>query len=86
MGDELGHADICQQANTDARAMTVAGETEDRNPHPEGLAGRSRAVVGKGVEGEIDAIVALKVGKRRLLMRAQFQAIGGDTGVAKKGS
>ena len=54
LGDEFLEADLRKQAHADAGAVRITCEGDHGNAHPEGLAGGGGAVVGEGVEGDID--------------------------------
>jgi hypothetical protein len=56
----------------------LADEGDDGDPHPEGIEVGGVAVIGEGVEAEVDAIVKLQVLRARK-RRGKFDAGGGDS-------
>ena len=78
LGDEVGEADGGEEADADARHVAVAGEGEDGDAHPEGFAGGGGAVVGEGVEGDVEAVVAFEVAGVVGEFGEEGEAVGGD--------
>jgi hypothetical protein len=53
-GGELGEAGVAEEGDALAGGPAIAIETEDGDALPEGFHGGGAAVVGEGVEGDID--------------------------------
>ena len=67
-----------RETPTRPSGVAVAGEGDDGEAHPEGLAGGGGAVVGKGVEGDVGVVVKSKVCGGGFGVRAEIEAVGGD--------
>ena len=70
---------LVRRADADAGDVGLAGEGDDGDAHPEGFAGGGGAVVGEGVQGDGDLVVALEMLGGGGLPGEEFEAVGGDT-------
>ncbi len=77
--DQLGEAEVRQEAHADPGDMGISRLGDDRHPHPQGLAGGRHAVVGEGVEGDIDLVVEREMAGGRGDVAVHLQALGGDS-------
>ena len=85
VGDQFWEADVGEDADAGAADGGFAGEGDDGDAHPEGVAGGGGAVVGEGVEGDVDAggrvsryCVEREFGRRR------FDAVAGRCRVLRR--
>src|SRR5690606_52985 len=86
VGDEIGEADGVEEGDADAGGVGAAGERDDGNAHVEGFAGGGGAVVGKGVERDVDAAVEGKVAAAVGDGRENFDASGVGAGGGEAGA
>ncbi len=79
-GGELGEVEVFELAPAGAGDGGLAGEADegdDGDAHVEGVEGGGVAVVGEGVEGDVDLVIELEV-FFVLLEGDEGEAIGGD--------
>lgn len=81
--DEFRVSDGVEEADTDAREVSFAGERDDGDTHPESFAGGGSAAVGEGIEGNIDFVVAFQVVERLVFEARDTEAVGGDAAGGK---
>src|SRR5947208_214090 len=58
VGDELSEADVIEVAERMTRRKTFAPQRHDRDAHPQRLDRRQAARIGKGIESDVDVVVA----------------------------
>ena len=63
--------------------MRIAGECEDGDAHPECFAGCRGAVIGVGVEGDVDLVVDLQVAASQADPVSYVQTMGVDADVGE---
>ncbi len=76
--DQFRQAEVGQDARTDAPHMSGSEQGNHRNPHPQGLKGCGRAVVGKGIECDIRLVVQGDMLLLRLDSGRQGDPLGRD--------
>ena len=60
-GDQVGKLEIGEDAQPGAAWGGLAGEGDDGDAHPEGIAGGGDAVIDEGVETDVDAVEGAEV-------------------------
>ena len=75
--DEFGDADRGEDADARAAGRGFAGQGDDGDAHPEGVATGGDAVVGEGIEADVDVVVEAKI-IEAILREDEFDAVGGD--------
>ena len=79
VGDQVREVDVVQQRRTGAGDGCSAGERDDRDAHPQRIDARRVAVVGIGVERDVDRVVQREVAVARLAPHER-DAFGWDAG------
>lgn len=78
LGDELGEAGVGEHGVANAADMAVACEGDDGDTTDESFGGGGGAVVGEGIEGDVDVAVGQEVIAKRGGFASKFEAIDGD--------
>ena len=79
-GDHFRVGDVGKDTDTAAGDGGWAGEGDDGNAHPEGVAGGGAADIGEGVEGDVDFVVLVHVFWQGEFLN-EGHAVGGDSGI-----
>jgi len=77
-GDPFGMADVAQKAQTGAGNRRLARQGHHWHTHPERLAGRRPAVVGKGIQSHIDLLEESQERRPRRGPGDQLEPVGRD--------
>lgn len=78
LGDEFGRAEVVEEADADAGDVAVAGDGDDGDAHVHGFDRGGCAVVGPGVEGDVDSGIGVEVFGFALGFSEEGDAIAGD--------
>src|SRR3954467_14756910 len=81
--DEFREAGVGEKTDTGATDRGPAGERNHRNTHPQRIARRRAAVVGKRVECDIDAEIRAAI-VDGVLPADEFQSLAGDAAVSEQ--
>lgn len=60
-GNPFLESNLVEEAHTDARDVMIAGERHEGDTHPKRLQTSGRAVIGKGIERDVDEIETLQM-------------------------
>ena len=78
VGDQLGQAQVREDAHAAAAHGRAAGQGDHRHAHPEGIHRGGAAVIGEGIEAEIERRDSARDTRAKRDLGDEFDAIGGD--------
>ena len=85
MGDEFGETADREDRDAATADGGVAAQGDDGDAHPEGIAGGGDAVVGEGIEGDVDAVIEAVIFEAGLC-GGELEAIGFDAANLQEGA